>query len=620
MIAAGFVTHAAGLFHKRPNEDVVDWAEGNVYLSSRVAEKPGKFSVRGREYMREPLNQFADRKVKKMSLCWGSQNGKTTLVYTGTGWIVDQKPRPILSVWPSDKLARNFSKKRLIPFFEDSAALDRHLPKDSKGETDEDKATGLSIEFDKCDMILTGGQSSPNVKNVPVTILISDEVDEIEDDISNEADERVKGRVEYKIFRTSTPTIKTGRIWREYLEGDQRHYFITCPHCGEEIDLQWTTKDENGNTVYRVQCDKEKARKDGQWIWSQVVRTAFYSCQCCGGEITNRDKRRAIRSGRWIPKNPDAPEGWHSYHLSTLYSPTRSFGDMLQAWLMAQGDVSKLKLFVQGWLAQPFSDDLLEIDKSRIEKITGTWQRGDKKGDFRILVADAQRHSFWWVVRGVDANGQTYLIDNGNCATFDELDQIFTEYDCRAAGVDTGDGGRTAELYEEVFYRRASWFAIKGEGKMATPYKYVQIDPFSGLSRAGRHKIRLLHVNKSIWQAELARRRAGKVADWGLYENPDPGYLEQLNAVWLEETRSKKTGKLVKEWKTRGTAGEHYWDCETYALAMSRLLGAAIFPPSQRDKGDKPKEGETDNSNQEQTNPKPTRRPRHPGRRNLWKN
>lgn len=608
MISSDFIRHAAGLFHERPNLDVSDWAAKAVYLSSRVAEKPGKFSIRSREYIREPLNSFARPEVKRLALCWGSQLGKTTLIYTGAAWIVDQKPAPILWVWPSDKLARNFSTKRFIPFFQDSAALARHLPKTSTGALDEDRATGLSIEFDRCDLLLTGGQSTANVKNLPVSILISDEVDEIPEDISNEADERVKGRVQYKILRTSTPTIPSGRIWKDYLEGDRRRFFIPCPHCGEEIPLEWETKDEEGNTIYRVKCDKEQARRDGEWIWSEVVRSAYYSAQCCGGKITNREKLKAIRSGRWKPTNPAAPPGWLSYHLSTLYSPTRSFGDILQAWLKAQGDVSKLKLFVQGWLAQPFEDNFLEIDRARIEKITGTWQRGDAtKGDFRILVADAQRSSFWWIVRGVDANGKTYLIDNGNCATFNELDEIFQAYDCRAAGVDTGDGGRTAELYEEVFYRRAAWFAIKGDGRLATPYNYTQIDPFTGLRRQGLHKIRLLHVNKELWQAELARRRAGKSLDWGLYENPDPAYLKQLNAVWLEETRSKKTGKLVRTWKTRGKDGEHYWDCETYALAMSRLLGAAHIKPT----------ANQETAPGDDKEPKPTR-PQRIRRGNLW--
>ena len=38
---------------------------------------------------------------------------------------------------------------------------------------------------------------------------------------------------------TSTPTVKgLSRIEREYLESDQRRYFVPCPHCGENIKAE----------------------------------------------------------------------------------------------------------------------------------------------------------------------------------------------------------------------------------------------------------------------------------------------------------------------------------------------------------------------------------------------
>ena len=40
---------------------------------------------------------------------------------------------------------------------------------------------------------------------------------------------------------TSTPTIKDfSRIEQEYLESDQRRYYIPCVHCGHMQYLKWS--------------------------------------------------------------------------------------------------------------------------------------------------------------------------------------------------------------------------------------------------------------------------------------------------------------------------------------------------------------------------------------------
>ena len=106
-------------------------------------------------YVREVLENWRDPKTKKVSLCWGSQTAKTTSIYVGLGFVIDQSPGPILWVWSNEKQARNFSNDRLLPFCEDSPALAKHLPKTLDGKIDRDRATALRIEFDL--HIFTGG-------------------------------------------------------------------------------------------------------------------------------------------------------------------------------------------------------------------------------------------------------------------------------------------------------------------------------------------------------------------------------------------------------------------------------------------------------------------------------
>lgn len=48
----------------------------------------------------------------------------------------------------------------------------------------------------------------------------------------------------------STPTLKTGHIWKAKEAAEaEKHYFVPCPHCGQYIELKfgclkWPSKDD----------------------------------------------------------------------------------------------------------------------------------------------------------------------------------------------------------------------------------------------------------------------------------------------------------------------------------------------------------------------------------------
>ena len=280
--------HAFGIFRPEGNEGVVEWAEQNAYLSERVTEMAGQYRTSEHPYVREVLENWKDPKVKKVSLCWGSQTSKTTTIYVGLGWAIDRSPAPILWVWSNEKQARNFANDRFIPFCEDSAALARHLPKTSEGKIDRDRATALRIEFDRCSLNMIGGQSQRNVRNYPVSYLVLDEIDVIPEGIRRDVMDRIKGRRSYKIFQSSTP-IEEGGIWAEYLMGDQRKYLMPCPHCKKEISFEW----RKAKGVYNLRFPKEAKLEDGGYDWHLIKSSTTYACQLCDKDITDSQARYA---------------------------------------------------------------------------------------------------------------------------------------------------------------------------------------------------------------------------------------------------------------------------------------------------------------------------------------
>ena len=605
---------AFGIFAIAKKQTVTEWAEDNAYLSERVTEMAGRYSTADHPYVREVLEAFQNPRVKKVSLCWGSQTAKTTTIYIGLGWVIDQSPGPILWVWSNEKQARAFSNDRFIPFCEDTDVIARHLPKTSEGKIDRDRASALRIEFDRCSLNMIGGQSQRNVRNYPVSYLILDEIDVIPEPIRRDAADRVKGRRSYKIIQSSTP-IEEGGIWSEYLMGDQRKFLMPCPHCKKWISFEW----RKGKGEYNIFYPPEAKGEDGAYDWHMLKKEAHYLCQECGGAIRDADKLRMLRKGKWEPTAKGEPNV-RSYHLNSLYSPTITFGEMLIRWLRAQDSLDGLKQFVTGWLAEPWKEELLDVTEEATHLLSGEYERGDLKGEFRLMGIDVQRSHFVWIVRGFDSDGTSYLIDNGNSPTWKDLDKTFANYECSAAVVDSGFGERTQECYEQIYKRRNNFWASKGWKKLAQPVAIKAVDPFTGTNKQNTHKIRLLHIDVSTFGGEILKRRAKLIDGFFLYREPDREYIKQLNAKFIVE-KTTRTGEVVQEWRTKRHRQDHFFDCEVYVLALSKILGLGNVTRKAEKRDEQEQDQDESSAGTKPARQRPRTRPRTRRRkadRNFW--
>lgn len=188
-------------------------------------------------------------------------------------------------VYPTDTLVERTVESKLEPMIKSTPALaEKYL---------EHESTSQRLKFRGITVYLSGANSPAGLASTPICKLFLDEVDKYPGASKKEADamslaiERTKAyTTNRKIFITSTPTLKSGNIWRAREEADEeRHYFVPCPHCGEFIELKfaqlkWPDKEEYSDRAERT------AR-------------AMYRCQECGGVITDREKQRMLQAGRW---------------------------------------------------------------------------------------------------------------------------------------------------------------------------------------------------------------------------------------------------------------------------------------------------------------------------------
>jgi len=577
-----------GLYRPTPRQTVVQWAEANLKLTARQTEHPGPYSTSVRPYVREPLECWKDSGVVEMTLCWGSQTSKTTTLMAGLAWLIDTEPSPTLWLMPTENLARSFSKSRWMPMLEDCPAMVAHFP------SDKDKLTHLEQHFDRSTLTFVGSNSPANLASRPVRVLVADEVDkfaqasETEADALDLAEQRLKAFSSSKLFLTSTPTTTEGRIWQRFLRGDQRRYYLPCPHCKAPIRLEWR----------QVKWDETAKLEDGKWDFGRVRASARYECQLCKGAMTDAQKVAGLRHGQWIPENKGALPGVRSYHLSSLYSPDRkcTWGHLAVQFIESQESLIGLQGFINGNLAEPWENQAAPRQREELI-VAGTEGLAEKAIKFLTVDCQASSPHFWFVVRAWNEDGSSRAIEAGPLDTWHDVREKQGQHGVQDVHVVIDSGYDAPTVYSEClrwgrFFPRTGrvplwvgWMPAKGMPRkgwrnpktgVEDPFFLRGIDPRVGdnAGRQGKLELKLLEFGTDVTKDILERLRKGKTATrWEVADNvASPEYWRHLDCEQKVARMSSATGRTTWTWLPRSSKWpNHLADCEVMQVA------AAIF-------------------------------------------
>lgn len=585
------------LYRPTPRQTVVEWAEANLKLTARQTEHPGPFSTSVRPYTREPLECWKDQGVNEVTLCWGSQTSKTTTLMAGLAWLIDAEPSPALWLMPTENLARSFSKSRWLPMLEDSPVMVSHFP------ADRDKLTNLEQAFDRATLTFVGSNSPANLASRPVRVLVADEVDKFAKATDREADaldlaeQRLKAFSSSKLFLTSTPTTTDGRIWQRFLRGDQRRFYILCPHCKQPIRLEWRN----------VKWAEDSKTADGRWDFQRVRASARYECGLCQGHITDAQKVAALRSGVWVPENKNALPGVRSYHLSSLYSPDRkcTWGHLAVQFLEAKESLLGLQGFINGNLAEPWEHQ--DAPREREEIVVSSADAVGAEA-VKFLTVDCQASSphFWFVVRAWNADGSSRTVDAGPLDTWQDVRDKQQAHGVQDTHVVIDSGFDAPAVYSEClrygrFHRRdgrvplwLGWMPSKGMPRrgwrntktgLDEPFFLRGIDPRVGdnAGRQGTLELKLLEFSTDTTKDILDRLRRGKVATrWEVADKVATAeYWRHLDCEQKVARLSSATGRTTWTWLPRSSKWpNHLGDCEVMQVAAAIFHGKLRMTPA----------------------------------------
>jgi phage terminase large subunit GpA-like protein len=559
---------------------VVEWAEDEIWLSERQTQNPGPLSMSAIPYFKEPLNCFADADVTDLTIVAGTQTGKTTTVMVGTGYRAKNIPNPIIWVMPTRDLSKSFSENRLQPMFEDSDVLRALLPRD------ENKYKNLEYQLDRCTLYLVGSNSPSELASRAAGLLILDEVDKLaessekESDAISLAEERTKTFTSPLRVKTSTPTLAHRGIWVEYLKGTQEQYHVQCPHCKEYIVFDFK----------QVKWDQEARDKDGVWNMPRVKDSAHYECQNCKGNIDDGKKAIMVRNGKWVAQNKNAPHGYRSFHISSLYGLDRSctFGNIAVKFLQEKA-AHRLQNFYNSTLALPFEHrtssvsitDITQVVAHSPEYVLGEVPKTNTA--CIIMTVDVQQACFWWALRAWYTSGASSLIDYGQCIAYRELMDLakkkfkcvedYREYSAMFCLIDSGfRAKRTGGVYDFCLGEGMNvFFPCQGR---SVGHGYLKTVSESDIEHNGR-PLKLIQFNDAILKTQLYIQCIKNRADnnWWLPKNVGRDYEKQLTDESLQEEKDT-TGMKVNKWVSK--FGEnHLGDVEKMQLIIPSLLGPA---------------------------------------------
>ncbi len=613
-----------------PILSIPQWADKYRRLSTSSGAIGGPWRTSRVEVARGPMMAVKEHGVRTITVMSCTQLMKTSLLENVIGYFSHLDPCPMLLTQPKEGAVKAFSKERLVPMSKATPVLQPILG-DLKSRSSDD--TLQYKEFSGGFLALESAGSPTNLAMRAIRITLLDEIDKYE--TTKEGDPVLLAEERTSTFnltnnslhiRTCSPTmVETSRIYKSYLESDQRRPFVECPHCRYSQVLnffrhvQWNKSEEGEHypftaAVYCENCGTEWTEADRMRIittegairWRQT--RAF---ECCG------EKQEPLKTRKWKWHSrfkvgyaccqhcgkKGVPNAHAGFNAGKLHSPFITVPELAEKWVLSKDDPETKQTFYNTQLGLPFETTALKkleansllarrevfgaqvptggvvltagidvqtggsVNEGRLEIEVVAWGRGEESWsvDYKVLYGDPARPELWEEL-------DSYLL-----APFQH--ESGGQMVIRAACIDSG-GNNPEEVYKFARARigRNVW-AIKGaadrSGQWSPVWPIPKLDPKK--TRQTGYKPVILGVNA----AKESVRQKLLVEDHGpgfchFPAGRPEGYFDQLMSENL--VLEKKAGVTIRKWVAKKGHANEALDTRVYAYgALAGLRAVRKF-------------------------------------------
>ncbi len=592
------ISAARSAWRPPPVLTLSEWADEHFRLSAENAAQAGRWQTL--PYQREIMDCMSDPTVTDVTLIKSARIGYTLMISAAIGYFVDQDPCSILFVEPTVDDVKSFSKETIAPMIRDVPRLTAimHDEAEDKGARD----SGNTIQgksYPGGRLSLVGANSGAGFRRRSCRVAMLDEVDAYPPSAGSDGDpvKLAKKRTEYfwnrKHFAGSTPLIAGhSRIESLFLAGDQRRFYVPCPHCGHMDRLVFRESDAGGHFM--------------KWPDGEPAG-AYFVCSANGCVIEHQHKREMIARGEWragkdLDGNPIPFKGHASFHIwaAYSYSPNATWGQIACEFVEASaGGRETLRTFINTTLGETFTESGEAPEWERLYQRVEHYQFGTVPEGVIFLTCgvDVQKDRWIYSVRGWGAGRESWVIEAGvipgntaNSIEWAALDELLCRTYANAAGVvfsirmmAVDAGYNTQEVYHWVRHHdRWRVMAVKGSSSPGAPLVASPVDV--DVNRNGRRIAR----GCKLWVVGTGTAKAEFYAWLRLEVSPEPGalyppgwvhfpqlgpdYFKQITAEHLVSKVERK-GYTVHEWQLIPGRENHWLDCEVYNRAAAEQVG-----------------------------------------------
>lgn len=592
------------------------WAEGNIVISVGNA-RPGPIRFDNAPPQRGMIDVIKEPGIRRVSYMLPAQFGKTTIQQCIIGYYVAHEPKSQIFVQPTQGDVQTFQETKLRPMLEANKSISSKMAK-QRGREGVNNSRIISYIGGWLMFSWAGSPKTLRGRSAPITH--ADEIDGMEKTAEGDPGELLAQRAasfgdEALRTESSTPTVKeVSRIEKGFEEGDQRRYYVPCPHCEHPQHLKWENVTWQGRKSTCIDDAEEDLNQE------HLPETAAYVCEACGALWNDGQRIAAIRSAvakgyGWIAAKPF--RGHASFHATEMASVFRHMRHIVQSYLdkLALGDIQS---FINVSLAQTYEEKGERVDPTGLKARAEVYRAEVPAGGLYLtagidmqqdrleceVVAWGVGEESWsigyWVLWGDPLQGDVWNdLDDLLASTF--LHESGAVMPISSACLDTGGTqGYTQAAYE---YARGKTgrrlFAIKG---VAGWGRAIVEKPQRKQSGKNARKVDLFLVGTDEAKLITMRRLQQQMKTGGYCHFPsdrDDEWFKQLTAEKLTVRYVK--GQPIREWVKPDRARNEALDCRVYALAALKIM-----QPSFKRLAERYKMSEENAKNIEKPSEKPT--------------
>ena len=283
-----------------------------------------------------------------------AQMGVTEIAINRALYTVDVLKRDVLYVLPTLTNASDFSKAR----FSTALLLSPYL----KSIFTDTNTIGLK-QAGGVNLYIRGSRGDSNLKSIPVSTLILDEMDEMDQKQIWLALERLSGQLVKNVWAVSTPTIPKYGVHKLFTQGTQEHFTFKCPRCGKWTEFLWPDCVEVvGESINDPRC-----------------KESHLKCKECQGRIEQEEKPEILSNAVWTPTVTECNSDNRSFYVNQLYSYTVTPGEIVVAHFRGAGDEAAETEFYNSKLGQPYIGEGAQVTDEKIDPCIKNHTKNDPR-------------------------------------------------------------------------------------------------------------------------------------------------------------------------------------------------------------------------------------------------